>query len=117
VSSRRAYIIGSLANERVVEVGDALRAANHSVFDDWWAAGPQADFYWQEYEQGRGYTFGEALDRRAAQHVFSFDKQWLDWADTGVLVMPAGKSGHLELGYLIGRGCDGYILMEHEPEK
>ena len=31
--------------------------------------------------------------------------------------MPAGKSGHLELGYSIGRGKTGYILFLEEPEK
>jgi hypothetical protein len=30
--------------------------------------------------------------------------------------MPAGKSGHLELGYMLGRGKRGYILMDKEPE-
>ena len=34
-----------------------------------------------------------------------------------MLVLPAGKSGHLELGYVIGRGKPGYILMDGEPER
>jgi len=35
----------------------------------------------------------------------------------GVLVLPAGKSGHLELGYMIGQGKPGYILLDGEPER
>ena len=31
--------------------------------------------------------------------------------------MPAGKSGHLELGYIIGRGKPGYILFDEVPER
>jgi len=34
-----------------------------------------------------------------------------------VLVMPAGKSAHLELGYLIGQGKRGYILLEHDSDR
>ena len=33
------------------------------------------------------------------------------------MLMPAGKSGHLELGYIIGRGKPGYILFDGEPER
>jgi nucleoside 2-deoxyribosyltransferase len=32
-------------------------------------------------------------------------------------VMPAGKSGHIELGYAVGQGKPGYILLEKEPER
>ncbi len=35
----------------------------------------------------------------------------------GVLVLPAGKSGHLELGYLIGQGKPAYIWMPEEPDR
>lgn len=48
----------------------------------------------------------------AAQHVFEFDKHHLDAASAGLLLLPAGKSGHLELGYLLGRGVPGYILLD-----
>ena len=32
-------------------------------------------------------------------------------------ILPAGKSGHLELGYFIGSGKRGYILLNGEPER
>jgi hypothetical protein len=31
--------------------------------------------------------------------------------------MPCGKSGHLELGYSIGKGKLGYILFPREPKR
>lgn len=98
-------------------IGDTLRAAGHEVFDNWYAAGPIADDHWREYEQGRGHTYREALASPEAQHNFSFDKKWLDWADTGVLVLPAGKSGHIELGYMRGRPgtISTHVLFEEEP--
>ena len=33
------------------------------------------------------------------------------------MVMPAGKSGHLELGYMLGQGKKGYILFDKEPDR
>jgi hypothetical protein len=38
-------------------------------------------------------------------------------AHTVVLVAPAGKSGHLELGWSIGQGKKGYVLFDQEPER
>lgn len=111
------YLIGSLRNPSVPEVAARLRDAGHEVFDDWYAAGPEADDYWQQYEVARGHDFQQALRGYAARHVYEFDKHHLDRADVGVLVLPAGKSGHLELGYLIGQGKRGYVLLDGEPER
>jgi hypothetical protein len=111
------YVIGSLTNPRIQQVAAELRYESHTVFDSWHCAGPDADRYWQTYEMERGHTFVEALQEPPALHTFDYDKRWLDWADVGVLVMPAGKSGHLELGYLIGQGKMGYILLDEEPAK
>lgn len=111
------YLIGSLRNPKVPEIGNYLRSLGLEVFDDWFAAGPIADDSWQEYEKGRGHTFEEALKGYAARHVFSFDYTHLNRSTHGILVLPAGKSGHLELGYLIGKGKPGYILLDGEPER
>jgi nucleoside 2-deoxyribosyltransferase len=111
------YLIGSLRHPRVRKVAAELRAWRLEVFDDWHAAGPEADDIWQRYEQERGHTFLESLRGKHAREVFEFDRRNLDQASAGLLVMPAGKSGHLELGYLIGQGKPGYILLEQEPER
>jgi len=39
--------------------------------------------------------YDDALKGYAADHVFEFDKHHLDRCDTAILVLPAGKSGHL----------------------
>ena len=114
----KLYLIGSLRNPEVPALAARLRADGHDVFDDWYAAGPEADDYWQKYEMARGHTYAQGLMGLAADHVFRFDKHHLDSADGGVLVLPAGKSGHLELGYLIGQGKPCYILLaDKEPER
>ena len=87
------------------------------MFDDWFAPGPEADDYWQKYETARGHTYQKALFGYAARHVFAFDFYHLNRAAIGVLALPAGKSGHLEFGWLLGRGVPGYILLDKEPER
>src|ERR1700679_1549583 len=108
------YVIGSLRNPKVPELAGRLRREGHFVFDDWYAAGEKADDEWQKYEQQRGHSYSEALRGYAARHVFSFDYKHLDEATDVVLVTPAGKGGHLELGWAIGRGKKGYILLDKE---
>ena len=41
----------------------------------------------------------------------------LNRAHAPVLVMPAGRSAHIELGYIIGQGKPGYVLFDQEPER
>ncbi len=113
----KIYLVGSLRNPKVPEVANKLREAGYEVFDDWYAAGEEADDKWQAYEKQRGHSYKEALAGLAAEHVFNFDKQHLDSSDVAVLVMPAGKSGFLELGYMIGHGKPGFILLDGEPDR
>lgn len=109
-------MIGSLRNPQIPEIGNRLRAEGFDVFDDWFAAGEIADDRWRDYEKARGHSYIEALDGLAAHHVYDFDHTHLNRATAGVLVLPCGKSGHLELGYLIGQGKPGYILLDN-PER
>ena len=111
------YLIGSLRNPKIPEIGDHLRERGFDVFDDWFAAGPIADDSWQEYEKGRGTSYPMALRGYAARHVFEFDYHHLSRADIAVLILPAGKSGHLEFGWMIGKGKPGYVLFDKEPDR
>lgn len=111
------YLIGSLRNPTVPYVAGQLRLQGFEVFDDWFAAGPEADDYWQKYEVNRGHDLKAALQGHAAKHVFAFDQRHLDRSDIGILVLPAGKSGHLELGYMCGQGKRCYVLFSGEPER
>lgn len=112
----KIYIIGSLKNSAVRTLANHLRKFGFDVFDDWQAAHPEADDNWRDYEKGRGRTYREALQGHAARHIYEFDKRHLDEADIAILACPAGKSGHLELGYFIGKGKPGYILLD-DPER
>jgi nucleoside 2-deoxyribosyltransferase len=111
------YLIGSLRNPEVPKIGNYLRSLLFDVFDSWYAPGPNADDYWRDYEKHKGLNYREALRGPAAQHIFSFDKSWLDRCDAAVMVMPAGKSCHMELGYMRGQGKPAFILFDQEPER
>lgn len=115
--SHSVYIIGSLRNKNIPTVAESLRSTGLDVFDDWYSAGPEADDYLRDYYRDRGLSYSEVLNSYAAKHIFEFDRYHLERCDCAVLVLPAGKSGHLELGYVIGLGKPGYILMDGEPER
>lgn len=121
--TRRVYLIGSLRNPEVPKLAATLRAAGWDVFDGWHSAGPEADDYWQRYATERGQTYEQALRDYPAQHVFQFDKRHIVAADAAVLVMPAGKSAHLELGFFIGRRealglpNTGFIFLPDKPDR
>ena len=111
------YLIGSLRNPEVPRVAQTLRSEDFEVFDDWYAAGPEADDKWRDYEKARGHSYLEGLSGLAARNVYTFDRRNLDRSQAAVLLCPAGKSGHLELGYVIGTGKPGYILLESGVER
>lgn len=111
------YLIGALRNPAIQGIAKQLRQAGYGVWDEWHGAGPEADEWWQKYEEYRGRTYQQALAGTHATDVFLFDRSYLDLADSAVLVMPAGKSGHLELGYFAGSKKPAFILFDEEPKR
>lgn len=114
---KSVYLAGSLRNPIIPHIGNKLRAAGLEVFDEWFGGGKIADDEWQNYEKVRGRPYKDALKGYGAVHIFNFDKHHLDRTDCTVLVMPAGRSSHLELGYVIGKGKPGYVLFDKEPKR
>lgn len=47
--------------------------------------------------------------------AFQEDKKWLDWSEATLLILPAGKSAHLEAGYAKGQGKRLVIYQEDFP--
>jgi hypothetical protein len=119
MKKRVIYIIGSLRNKNVPIIANKLRKINPNweVFDSWYAPGRRADDYLRDYCKGKGLTYKETLKDWAATHIFAFDKYHLSRATDVVMVMRAGKSGHLELGWALGKGKRGFILFDKVPER
>lgn len=118
IDKTNIYLIGALKNKRIPEIGNLLRGKGYDVMDEWFTPGEHADTNWQEYEKKRGRTYKEALQGRAAQNIFLFDRSYIDHSDIAVLVTPCGKSGMLEIGYARGREKHTIIFLDGaEPDR
>jgi hypothetical protein len=112
------YLIGSLKIPRAREVARELREHGFEVFDDWQATHAETDKAWEIYEREyRGRNFRQALAGKAACNNFDFDYRHLQMCDAAVLAAPAGRSAHLELGWILGKDKPGYILLDGEPKE
>jgi len=107
------YLAGSLRNPAIPEISRSL-GQTFDVFSEWYAAGPEADDHWKSYHQSMGHSYSEALRKPSSINTFWFDRRNMENSRSMVLVLPAGKSGHLELGYFVGLGRPGFILLEEE---
>jgi hypothetical protein len=110
-----------------------LRTAGHEVYDfrhpD--SGGPQGEpgstrgkgFAWSEidpeWEGWDAATFVETLvTHQTAAEGFKSDADALAWCDLCVLLLPSGRSAHLEAGWAKGAGKRLAILLDvqNEPE-
>jgi hypothetical protein len=97
-----------------------LRADGHEVYDFREPAPGQSGFSWAEIDpRWEAWTPAEmatALRHPIARRGFSWDMAALAICDACVLVMPCGRSAHLELGYAVGAGKWTAILQENSAE-
>lgn len=124
MSSRRIYVASSWRNADQPAVVIALRAQGHEVYDFRNPAPGQDGFAWSELDPDWLNWTPEAYIAKLTTHPraaegFRFDQQALDWCDTCVLVLPSGRSAHLEAGYVAGQRKDVIVLLspdKFEPE-
>jgi hypothetical protein len=118
---RRIYVASSWRNPMQQGVVYTLRAAGHVVYDFRNPKEGDKGFHWSEIDPDwKLWTperFRESLSHPIAERGFRSDFDAMKWADVGVLVMPCGRSAHLEAGYFVGAGKPLYILLaDGEPE-
>ena len=111
--SPKIYLAGSCQNESLTAFARSLRLAGYEVFDDWKAIHPENDGAYLEYSKDRFLTYQEALDGKLATHSFQLDKYHIDTCHIFILLLPAGKSGHMELGYA---SKSGKMTLVVEPD-
>lgn len=122
--SRKIYVASSWRNELQPSVVSHLRKLGHEVYDFRNPAPGNNGFAWSAIDRAwlkwTPETFAVALRTHpVAAEGFRFDKAALDWCDTCVLVLPCGRSAHLELGYAAGAGKQSFVLLspdKFEPE-
>lgn len=119
----KIYVASSWRNEYQPSVVLDLRDAGHEVYDFRNPTKEQYGFSWSEidedWQQWPPEHFIKALEHPIAERGFGFDYMAMQWADACVLVMPCGRSAHLEAGWFAGAGKHLFVLLPpdtHEPE-
>lgn len=123
-AKRRIYLAGSWKNaKQILYLRDILKIEGYAV--DCFASTDtgRTSFNWAELTRGIGCTTQKQAEDRLKEmdaidlltydrviQAFSEDKKWLDWCNTVILVLPSGKSAHLEAGYAKGQGKDLIIF-------
>lgn len=120
----RIYVASSWRNPLQQQVVQALRASGHSVYDFRNPEPGDHGFGWrqcatpEQLKDPRAFR-DEVLTHPVARAGFGKDMRALSSAEATVLVLPCGRSAHLELGYATGAGQRTIVLLDDpmtEPE-
>ncbi len=122
IRPRKIYVASSWRNALQPDVVEALRYAGHQVYDFKNPAPGNAGFSWKsiglDKDNCTAVEYIAALDHPVAKAGYASDFNAMKWADTFVLVLPCGRSAHLEMGWACGQGKQTAILTRdgEEPE-
>lgn len=109
----RIYTASSWKNEATVrELATVLRSWGHETdcfADD---STGRFVFHFSAVENPNKLDGISFLTDPRSQKAFAEDKKMIDWADAVVLLLPCGKSSHLEAGYAVGCGKKLFIIGE-----
>jgi hypothetical protein len=113
----KLYVASSWRNPYQPGMVDILRAIGHEVYDFRHPpGGDHLGFSWSDVDPGwrswsaLDYVIG--LDHPIAVDGFESDFGAMQWADACVLVLPCGRSAHLEAGWFVGQGKPLYIVLD-----
>ena len=119
---RKIYVASSWRNPMQAKVVTALSADGHLVYDYRNPRPGNTGFAWSAidpmWQQWTAEQYIAALDHPIAKAGFASDFNAMKWADTFLLVLPCGRSAHLELGWAAGQGKQTMVLTRdgEEPE-
>lgn len=122
------YVASSWKNPIQIGVVAACQSAGLDVYDFRNPVGKDTGFHWSEvlptwrsdWPVGLGEQtvpveeYLEGVQSFRADEGFSHDFNAMQKCDTCVLVLPCGRSAHLELGWFVGQGKKTAILLEQE---
>lgn len=119
----RIYVASSWRNNIQPTVVEKLRAQRHEVYDFKNPKPGDDGFHWSEvdpaWQKWDAHQFRKGLLHELAIGGFDSDMTALRTCDICVLVLPCGRSAHLEAGWAAGAGKKLYILLDDpvsEPE-
>ena len=117
----KIYVASSWRNLEQPFTVDRLRSMGHEVYDFRNPKPGNIGFAWSEidpnWESWTVPEWREALTHPVAEAGFKADFSAMEWCDVMVLVLPCGRSAHLELGWAVGVGKRTAILtLEYQTE-
>ena len=117
----KIYVASSWRNNIQPVVVEALRKIGHAVYDFKNPEPGNQGFHWSEIDiNWKNWTpekFKQALKHPIAVEGFNRDMEALRDCDVCVMVMPCGRSAHLEAGFAVGAGKPLIIMLTNgEPE-
>ena len=118
----KIYVASSWRNLYQESIVRILREAGHEVYDFKHPAPDNNGFHWHEidtyWESWNPSEFIKALKHKIADRGFSYDMTALANCDVCLLVLPSGRSAHLEAGWASGAGKKVvvYVPESVEPE-
>lgn len=121
-TSMKVYVASSWRCPKQPAVVAALRDAGHDVYDFRHPNPGDNGFSWSDidghWQQWSAKEFRRGLAHDLAAKGFKLDMQALKKCDACVLVLPCGRSAHLEMGYAVGANKLTCVLLEDgcEPE-
>lgn len=118
----RIYVASSWRNAYQQDVVATLRDAGHEVYDFRNPGPGDNGFGWGEIDRAwQGWSpeaFRAALNHPRARSGFALDMRALQECEACLLVLPCGRSAHLELGWACGAGKRTAVFIPEpsEPE-
>jgi hypothetical protein len=119
----KLYVASSWRNFQQPGIVQILREVGHQVYDFRHPTPDDNGFSWSQIDP-EWQTWTPASYREALRHPIAVEGFLLDYddgmsgADGCVLVLPCGRSAHLEAGWFMGRGLPVWIFVPQpvEPE-
>jgi hypothetical protein len=116
----RIYVASSWRNEYQQSVVRFLRDLNHQVYDFRNPISDNNGFHWSEidpaWQTWSAQQYIDGLRHPLAEKGFKFDMEALLNSEACVLVLPSGRSAHLEAGCAAGAGKKLVIYSPIESE-
>ena len=110
----KIYLASSWKNQAlVIEIAEKIEAEGFEVDAFCRATDKRYSFHWSELvdneEDLRSYDAIQFLADGRCQRAYLEDRKWLDWSDCVIMILPCGKSSHMEAGYAAGQGKRLYL--------
>lgn len=120
---KKIYVASSWRNPAQPQIVAMLRAAGHAVYDFRNPKEGDHGFSWKDVvldRDERGYCTASdlqhALSHPRAVEGFHSDYDAMRWAEVGILLLPCGRSAHLEAGWMAGAGRTVLVLAPPSGE-